>query len=86
MNSNYTSEYIVSVEDRFNAVTVAYNQASLKYEVAKIDFKVGPEVINTREIYMRHKKEYEEAKENLIKVQDYLYSQKIKKSNSSKKY
>ncbi len=52
--------------DRYHATNVALNQAAFKYEVAKIDYGSGPEVINTRDTYLRHVREFQEAKENMF--------------------
>jgi hypothetical protein len=64
-----------ALQDRFAAVTVAYNNAALKYQTALIDYKTGPEVINTREIYLMHQKEYEDIKNKIINYQNNLYNQ-----------
>jgi hypothetical protein len=79
MNTNHTT-----LEDRFKAVVVALNQAALKYQVALIDYKTGPEVINSRETYMRHVIEHREIKEKLITYQDYLYTKSLEKNISPK--
>lgn len=71
------------VTDRYKAVSVALNAAALKYQVALIDYKTGPEVINTREVYLKHVKEHQEIKEKIIEYQNYLYS-KSKESSSPK--
>lgn len=61
------------IEDRFKAVNIAMNIAAFNYQVALIDYKTGPEVINSREIYLKHVKEYEEIKKQLIDYQNNLY-------------
>lgn len=71
---------MAAFEDRFNATIVALNYASFNYEVAVQKYKSGPEVINARDTYLKHVKEYENAKEELIKYQDYLYSKNSLKS------
>jgi hypothetical protein len=72
------------IQDRYKAVSVALNQAAFKYQVALIDYKTGPEVINSREVYLRHVKEHQEIKEKMIAYQDHLYSESLKKINSLK--
>ena len=68
------------LEDRFKAVSVALNCAAFNYEIATLKYKSGPEVINARDIYLKHVKEYENTKEELMKYQDYLSSKASLKS------
>jgi hypothetical protein len=85
MDTNYSdhSEYSI-VEDRFKVVSVALNIAAFKYQVALIDYKTGPEVVNSRDVYLKHIKEYQEIKEKMITYQNYLYSESLKKTTSSR--
>lgn len=79
MDNNYTA-----LEDRYKAICVALSQAALKYQVALIDYKTGPEVINSRETYMRHMKEHQDIKEKIINYQDYLYTKSRNECSSPK--
>jgi hypothetical protein len=64
------------LQERFSAVIVALNLSALKYQSDEITYKNGPEVINSREIYLRHVKEYKEYKEKIDKIQYYLHLKK----------
>ena len=73
---------MTSFEDRFNAVIVALNYVAFNYETIVLKYKSGPEVINARDLYLKHVKEYETVKDELERYQDYLYtkfSRKLKK-------
>jgi hypothetical protein len=82
MDTNYSDFSLI--EDRYKAVSVALNTAALKYQVALIDYKTGPEVVNSRDVYLRHVKEHQEIKEKMIAYQDYLYSEFLRKNTSSR--
>jgi hypothetical protein len=82
MDTNYSD--FSATQDRYNAVSVALNTAALKYQVALIDYKTGPEVVNSRDVYLKHIKEYQEIKEKMIAYQNYLYSESLKKNTSSR--
>lgn len=82
-HSNLTNLSII--EDRFKAVREALNAASFKYQVALIDYKTGPEVINSREVYLRHVKEYQEIQNKIIEYQNYLYSKSKERSSPKSK-
>ena len=75
--------FVIS-EDRFRAVSIALNQAAFKYEVAKIDYVSGPEVINARDTYLRHVREFEEVKENLLKYHSITHGEVSFKTKSKK--
>ena len=75
---------MASFEDRFKAVSVALNYAAFNYETARIKYNSGPEVINARDIYLKHIKEYKDMKEEVEKYQDYLYSKMSLKSKTKK--
>jgi hypothetical protein len=68
------------IEDRFKAICVALDYATLKYRDVCKKYKSGPEVVNANEIYSKHMKEYEKAKKELEHYQDSLYK------NSSLKF
>jgi hypothetical protein len=72
-------------EDRIKAVSVALNYAFFNYEIAVLKYKSGPEVINARDIYIKHIKEYENTKKELMKYQDYLYAKNSTKNNNKSK-
>jgi hypothetical protein len=66
------------LQDRLAAVTVAYNNAALKYQTVLINYETGPEVIDARELYFRHRQEYEDVKNKIINYQNNLYNQASK--------
>ena len=84
-NNRDSISIATTIEDKFNAVVVALNYAAYKYEIVKIEYSTGidnsdynlnqnldQELINYRDNYLKHLKEFEDSREKLIKYQDFL--------------